>query len=100
MMTLYRKQAFALVLAALAILTGPPALSASQDDPPATRETTDKTANSSAEREAAATSDAKPAGEKPSKTAKGAGKSKKDNEIFRPSEEISEDFAVSFPVDI
>ena len=25
---------------------------------------------------------------------------KKNNEIFRPSEEISEDFAVSFPVDI
>ena len=29
-----------------------------------------------------------------------ASKNKKDNSVFKPSEEISEDFAVSFPVDI
>lgn len=30
----------------------------------------------------------------------GRGKNSEDREIFRPSEEISEDFAVPFPVDI
>lgn len=34
------------------------------------------------------------------KPAANSAKSAKDTEIFRPSEEISEDFAVSFPVDI
>jgi hypothetical protein len=35
-----------------------------------------------------------------SSAGKKPGKKKQDDEVFRPSEEISEDFAVSFPVDI
>ena len=39
--------------------------------------------------------------QKPAETKKQTSKNKsKDKEIFIPSEEISEDFAVSFPVDI
>ena len=38
--------------------------------------------------------------DKPAKTNKDDSAKDKNREIFRPSEEISEDFAVSFPVDI
>ena len=49
-----------------------------------------------------ATAEAPPASAKPRPKADAAGKStdKRSGDIFQPSEEISEDFAVSFPVDI
>ena len=38
--------------------------------------------------------------DKPTSTTNSNDRKNKDTEVFRPSEEISEDFAVSFPVDI
>lgn len=84
----------ALVVLLLATTLGSPELFAQSADGAANKETTAKPTDSS-EQPATTKSDAKV-----EEQAKKGSKDKEDDKTFIPSEEISEDFAVSFPVDI
>ena len=83
--------ALSVCVAAAIILANNQVLAAEEDAKPITSEQAE---------ERAATSTAKPAETDQKKQADKKIEKQKNKEVFRPSEEISEDYAVSFPVDI